>query len=201
MQQNPTEIYKSIVYVLSRGDGSKAKLSKVGYTRGSSQSRARNYTDREWTVFFELEVAGPLGRYIERTAHGILSEDGYWIDPASVGDGSGSATEVFACPPAEAQKAVQSAFNTTMMQMMTYIEGHPNLSKGTGTKKDEPPTSTATEIEKLFGSENPLEKTIRQKDAEISYMKEVVRDFENRVQILENNLSDCKIKLASLRSN
>jgi hypothetical protein len=201
MQQSPTEIYKSIVYVLGRGDGSKAKQSKVGYTRGSSQSRARNYTDREWTVFFELEVAGPLGRYIERIAHEILSEDGYWIDPASVGDGSGSATEVFACPPAEAQKAVQSAFNTTMMQMMAYIEGHPNLSKGTGTKKDELPTLTATEIEKLFSSENPLEKTIRQKDAEISYMKEVVRDFENRVQILENNLSDCKIKLASLRSN
>jgi hypothetical protein len=198
MQQGPTEIYKSVVYVFARGGVSDAKQSKVGYTRGSSQNRAKNYTDGEWTVFFELEVAGPLGRYIERTAHEILSEEGYWIDPASVGDGSGSATEVFACPPAEAQKAVQSAFNTTMMQMMAYIESHPNLKPVSKSKTDEAPISIDNEMEKLFGLEDPLQKTIRQQNAEIAYMKEVVSDYQSRIQILENDLSDCKMRAERL---
>ena len=198
MQQSPTEIYKSIVYVLARGGGSNAKQSKVGYTRGSSQNRAKNYTDGEWTVFFELEVAGPLGRYIERTAHEILSEEGYWIDPASVGDGSGTATETFSCPPAEAQNAVQSAFDATMMQMMAYIDSRPNLRLISKPKNDEASVPIETEIEKLFGLEDPLQKTIRQQAAEIAYMKEVVSDYQSRIQILENDLSDCKMRVERL---
>jgi len=198
MQQSPTEIYKSIVYVLARGNGSNAKQSKVGSTRVSPQHRAKNYTDGGWTVFYELEVAGPLRFHIERTAHEILSEEGYWIDPASVGDGSGSATETFACPPAEAQKAVQSAFDTTMMQMMTYIDGHPNLRPISKLKNDEAPISIETEIEKLFGLDDPLQRKIRQQDAEIAYMREVVSDYKNRIQILENDLSDCKLRMERL---
>ena len=198
MQQNLTEIYKSIVYVLARGNGSNAKQSKVGSTRVSPQHRAKNYTDGGWTVFFELEVAGPLRFHIERTAHEILSEEGYWIDPASVGDGSGSATETFACPPAEAQKAVQSAFDTTMMQMMTYIDGHPNLRLISKPKNDEASVSIETEIEKLFALEDPLQKKIRQQNAEIAYMKEVISNYESRTQILENDLSDCKMRMERL---
>ena len=198
MEQSPTEIYKSIVYVLARGGGSNAKFSKVGSTRVSSQSRAKNYTDGEWSVFFELEVAGPLRFYIEHTAHEILSADGYWIDPAMVAGSGGNAKEVFACPPAEAQKAVQSAFNKTMMQMMDYIESHPNLKPVSKSKSDEAPISIDDEIGKLFGLEDPLQKTIRQQNAEIAYMKEVVSDYQSRIQILENDLSDCKMRAERL---
>lgn len=198
MEQSPTEIYKSIVYVLARGGGSNAKFSKVGSTRVSSQNRAKNYTDGEWSVFFELEVAGPLRFYIEHTAHEILSADGYWIDPAMVAGSGGNAKEVFACSPAEAQKAVQSAFNTTMIQMIAYIDSHPNLKPISKSKNDEAPIPSENEIGKLFGLEDPLQKTIRQQNAEIAYMKEVVSDYQSRIQILENDLSDCKMRAERL---
>jgi hypothetical protein len=195
MQQSPTEIYKSIVYVLARGGGSKAVLSKVGSTRISSQNRAKNYTDGEWSVFFEMEVAGPLRFYIERTAHEMLEP--YWVSPEMVG-GGGTAKEVFACSPAEAQQAVQSAFNTTMIQMMAYIESHPNLKPISKSKNDEAPIQIENEIEKLFALEDPLQIKIRQQNAEIAYMKEVVSDYKNRIQILENDLSDCKMRMERL---
>lgn len=194
MEQNPTDIYKSIVYVLARSGGSKAILSKVGSTRVSSQSRAKNYTDGEWSVFFEIEVAGPLRFHIERTAHEFL--EAYWVSPEAVG-GGGTAKEVFACPPAEAQKAVQAAFNKTMIQMMAYIESHPNIKPISKSKNEDAPSPIETEIEKIFGLEDPLRKKVRQQNAEISYMKEVISDYKNRIQILENDLSDCKMRLKS----
>ena len=195
MDQGSTEIYRSIVYVLARGGGPNATFSKVGSTRVSSQNRAKKYTDGVWTVFFEMEVAGPLRFHIERTAHELLTERGYWIDPAMSG---GTAKEVFACPPAEAQKAVRSAFDTTMMQMMTYIDGHPNLRLISKPKNDEASVSIETEIENLFALENPLQKIVRQQTAELDYLKEVISDYKKRVQILENDLSDCKMRMERL---
>lgn len=195
MEQTPSEIYKSIVYVLARGGGSKAILSKVGSTRVSSQNRAKNYTDGEWYVFFEMEVAGPLRFHIERTAHELLEP--YWISPETVG-GGGTAKEVFACSPTEAKKAVQSAFNTTMIQLMAYIESHPNLKPNLKSPSGEAPISIETEIENLFALEDPLQKKIRQQNAEIAYLKEVVSDYRNRIQILENDLSDCRMKIERL---
>lgn len=81
-----------------------------------------------------------------------------------------------------------------MIQMIAYIDSHPNLKPISKSKSDEAPISIDDEIVKLFGLEDPLQKTIRQQNAEIAYMKEVVSDYQKRIQILENDLSDCKMK-------
>jgi hypothetical protein len=85
-----------------------------------------------------------------------------------------------------------------MMHMMTYIDGHPNLRLISQPKNDEAPISIKTEIEKLFALEDPLQIKIRQQNAEVAYMKEVVSDYKNRIQILENDLSDCRMRMERL---
>jgi hypothetical protein len=82
--------------------------------------------------------------------------------------------------------------------MMTYIDGHPNLRLISKPKNDEAPISIETEIEKLFGLEDPLQIKIRQQNAELAYMKDVVSDYKNRIQILENDLRDCKMRMERL---
>lgn len=111
----------SIIYVLSRTDNS--SISKIGSTEVSAQSRAQNYTDGDWSVFFEIEVPSAVKFSVERFAQRILKSGGYWLDPKISG---GTATEVFLCEAKIAMNAVQKAWvvvrQETLLQMGIPVE-------------------------------------------------------------------------------
>jgi len=107
---------KSIIYVLKRADHD--EISKVGSTKISAQSRAQNYTDGDWTVFFEITVPSVVQFIVERFAHDILKKNGYWLDPKITG---GSATEVFFCEPEIAMSAVENAWIKTREETLVQL--------------------------------------------------------------------------------
>ncbi len=196
MNESTSSIYKSVVYVLSR-DGT-SNVSKVGSTRISSKSRAADYTDGGWRVFFELEVAGPLRFYIERTAHEILTEQGYWLDPGMTG---GSAKELFTCHPNLAKAAVESSFQKSIDQMIEYIAAHPRFRDSISlTSANEAPLKMETGYGSIQSERSAGEKSLTFANAEISYLKGVIKDYEHRLQITENNLNDCRMNLDRFRS-
>lgn len=196
MTESPPSIYKSVVYVLSR-DGT-SNVSKVGSTRISSKSRASDYTDGGWTVFFELEVAGPLRFYIERTAHEMLTDQGYWLDPGMTG---GSAKELFTCHPNLAKAAVENSFQKSIDQMIEYIAAHPRFRDTISLSSvDERSNQTGPEIHSDLRERTADEKSLTFANAEISYLKGVIKDYENRLQIMENNLNDCRMHLNRIRA-
>lgn len=109
---------KAVVYVLHRRDGSRLNLTKVGSTRISADSRAANYTDGGWTAYFTTEVSAHVRYAIEKEAHSILKEKGFWLDPTTTG---GTAQEIFICSPQEAKDAIFLSIQTINKQISDYI--------------------------------------------------------------------------------
>lgn len=95
---------EGIVYVLKRKNNDQKQICKVGFTKVSGDSRAKNYTDGGWEVVGEFLMPVWLAKLTEKEAHKELKD--YWMDPAITG---GTAHEVFYCEPELAEVAVAVA--------------------------------------------------------------------------------------------
>lgn len=110
----------SIIYALYRSSETRHNLTKVGSTKISADSRAANYTDGEWIKYFDFEVSSHVQFAVERTAHKILRNKGFWLDPRVT---NGTAQEIFTCEPEEAKKAIIDAVEMVKADLGRFV--HP----------------------------------------------------------------------------
>lgn len=100
----------SIIYILRRTNN--PNICKVGRTTNTAESRAKDYTDGNWSVGKIFSVHPNLLKDTEEKAHQLLSE--YWLDPAMY---DGSAKEIFECDLETAEKAIERAIKSVVQEV------------------------------------------------------------------------------------
>lgn len=162
----------SIIYVLTRKNDASSVLSKVGSSKISAQSRAQNYTDGDWVVYYEIKVPSVLQFSVEHFAHEILKGKGCWLDPKITG---GSANEVFICDPVIARDAVNDSWNNIRISLAGQI----GFSKSELDQQTEEIISQW--VEKLSKVEDEQKINKKENDKEVSKLKtEINRLLEIR---------------------
>ncbi len=183
---------KAVVYVLHRQDGSRHNLTKVGSTRISADSRAANYTDGGWTAYFTAEVSAHVRYAVEKTAHSILSEKGFWLDPTITG---GTAQEIFTCTPQEAKDAIFSAIQIVKWELADFI-GDEIASDLVKAKNKILQLSQELEGLKKLHKDQSL--------TSVSYKvineAEHIKKLQDRIRILDRSLSEKDREISSLRT-
>ena len=115
-ESSPSLNSNSIIYVLSRS--SNDKISKIGSTKVSAESRANDYTDGEWSVYSQITVPSIFHFTVEKFSHEILKQKGYWLDPKISG---GSANEIFLCEPITAMDAVEGSWSSVRQKTLNLL--------------------------------------------------------------------------------
>ncbi|MDA8579061.1 hypothetical protein N9L08_09050 [Rhodobacteraceae bacterium] len=123
---------EGIVYVLKRKSTTPVAMCKIGFSRISGNSRAKNYTDGDWSVVAEFHMPVWLAKLTEKAAHQELNE--YWMDPGITG---GTAHEVFYCDPETAEIVIAIAkedciktaildLNLSKQELIKIVYGEPD---------------------------------------------------------------------------
>lgn len=157
------------VYVLQRKEHE--KVCKVGVSSLEAQARAKDYTDGDWEVFFELPMPAWLAKLVEKLTHTKLKK--FWFDPKITG---GTANEVFMCSPELAKSKVIHARNEKAEQVMRQLGVHAQV------------------VESMW-----REQFIHKKENKIITLTDDIRVLQNCLQIEKNKNRQYELDLKSLR--
>jgi len=183
---------KAVVYVLHRRDGSSHNLTKVGSTRISADSRAANYTDGGWVAYFTAEVSAHVRYAVEKKAHSILSERGFWLDPTILG---GTAQEIFTCSPQDAKDAILAAMQIVKGELADFIGDEIALYLMKTKNKVLEVTQELEGLKKLH-----KDQSLTSVSYKIINEAEHIKKLQDRIRILDRSLSEKDREISSLRT-
>lgn len=183
---------KAVVYVLHRRDSSSHNLTKVGSTRISADSRAANYTDGGWAAYFAAEVSAHVRYAVEKKAHSILSEKGFWVDPTIFG---GTAQEIFNCTPLDAKDAILAAMQIVKGELADFIGDEVALDLMKTKNKMLELSQELEGLKKLH-----KDQSLTSVSYKIINEAEHIKKLQDRIRILDRSLSEKDREVSSLRT-